>query len=78
LEGGADFFGFGDAFRGDAEALADGEVIRKNSFWGVWVAEESVATVTGEEAIFPLYDHSEVLVINDDGFSGNIFGDSGG
>jgi len=78
LEGGADFFGFGDALRGDAEALADGEVIGKDSFWGVGIAEESVASVTGEEAIFPLYDHSEVLVIDDDGFGGNIFGDSGG
>ena len=37
-----------------------------------------MASVTGEEAIFPLYDHSEVLVIDDDGFGGNIFGDSGG
>ena len=78
LEGGADFFGFGDALSGYAEALADGEVIRKNSFWRVGIAEESVASVTSEEAIFPLYDHSEVLVIDDDGFGGNIFGDSGG
>jgi len=37
-----------------------------------------VTAVTGEEAIFPLDDHSEVLIINDDGFGGNIFGDSGG
>ena len=78
MEGGADFFGFGDPFCGDAEALADGEVIGKDSFWGVGIAEEGVASVTGEEAIFPLYDHSEVLVVNDDGFGGNIFGDSSG
>ena len=77
MKGGADFFGFGDALSGYAEALADGEVIRKNSFWRVGIAEESVASVTSEEAIFPLYDHSEVLVIDDDGFGGNIFGDSG-
>lgn len=37
-----------------------------------------MTSVTGEEAIFPLDDHSKVLVINDDGFGRNIFGDSGG
>ena len=74
LEGGADFFRFGDALRGDAEALADGEVIGKDSFWGVGIAEESVASVTGEKAVFPLYDHSEVLVIDDDGLGGDVFG----
>ena len=67
LEGGADFFRFGDPFGWDAEALADGEVIGIDSFWGVGIAEESVASVTGKKAIFPLYDHSEVLVIDNDG-----------
>ena len=78
MEGGAEFFGFGDALRWDAEALADGEVIGKDSFWGVGIAEEGVASVTGEEAIFPLYDHSEILVIDDDGLGRNVFGDGGG
>ena len=69
-----DFFRFGDAFGGHAEALADGEIIRKY-FLGVFrVAQESVAAVAGEETIFPLDDHSEVLVINDDRLGRDVFG----
>ena len=78
LKRGADLFGLGDAFRGDPEALADGQIVGKNRFWGVGIAEECVASVTGEKAVFPLYDHSEVLVIDDDGLGGDVFGDGGG
>ena len=37
-----------------------------------------MAPVTGEEAIFPLHDHSEVLVIDDDRLGGDVFGHGGG
>ncbi len=58
LKGGPNFFRFGDAFGRYAEALADGEIIRKD-FLGVFrVAEEGVASVAGEEAVLPLDDHS--------------------
>ena len=78
LKRGADLFGLGDALRGDPEALADGQIVGKNRFWGFGIAEECVASVTGEKAVFPLYDHSEVLVIDDDGLGGDVFGDGGG
>jgi len=78
LKRGADLFGLGDAFRGDPEALADRKVIGKNRFWGVGIAEKCVASVTGEKSVFPLYDHSEVLVIDDDRLGGDVFGDGGG
>ena len=53
-----DFFRFGNAFGGHAEALADREIIRKD-FLGVFrVAEEGMAAVAGEEAVLPLDDHS--------------------
>ena len=78
LKGRPNFFRFGDAFGGDAESLADGQVIRKNLLGILGVAEEGVAPVTGEEAIFPLNDHSEVLVIDDDRLGGNVFGHGSG
>ena len=78
LKRGADLFGLGDAFRGDPEALADGQIVGKNRFWGVGIAEKCVASVTGEKAVFPLHNHSEVLVIDDDRLGGDVFGDGGG
>ena len=78
LERGADLFGLGDAFRGDPKALADGKVIGKDCFRRVGIAEEGVATVAGEEAIFPLNNHPKVLVIDNDGLGGDVFGDGGG
>ena len=73
-----DFLRFGDAFGRNAESLADGQVIGKNLLGILGVAEEGVASVAGEEAVFPLHDHSEVLVIDDDGLGGNVFGHGGG
>ena len=78
LKRGADLFGLGDALRGDPEALADGQIVGKNRFWGVGIAEKCVASVTGKKAVFPLHNHSEVLVIDDDGLGGDVFGDGGG
>ena len=37
-----------------------------------------MASVTGEKAVFPLHNHSEVLVIDDDRLGGDVFGDGGG
>ena len=74
LEGRPNFFRFGDPFGGHAKALADGEIIRENLLGIFRIAEEGVAAVTGEEAVFPLDNHSEVLIIDDDRLSGDIFG----
>ena len=78
LKGRPDFFRFGDALGRNAESLADGQVIGKNLLGILGVAEEGVAPVTREEAIFPLHNHSEVLVINDDRLGGDVFGYGGG
>jgi len=37
-----------------------------------------MAAVAGEEAIFPLHDHSEVLVVDNDRLGGDVFGNGGG
>lgn len=78
LEGGADLLRLGDTLRRNPEALADRKVIGKDCFRGVGIAEEGVTAVAGEKAIFPLHNHPKVLVIDDDGFGRNIFGNGGG
>ena len=78
LKRGADLFGLGNAFRRNPEALADRKVVGEDCFRGIGIAEEGVATVAGEEAIFPLNNHPKVLVIDNDGLGGDVFGDGGG
>ena len=78
LKRGADLFGLGNALGRNPKALADGKVVGEDCFRGIGIAEEGVATVAGEEAIFPLNNHPKVLVIDDDGLGGDVFGDGGG
>ena len=78
LECRADLFRLCDALGGNPEALADRKVIRKDCRRGFGITQEGVTAVAGEEAIFPLHNHPKVLVIDDDGLGGDVFGDGGG
>ena len=78
LEGGADLLRLCDAFGGNPETLADRKVIGKDCCGRFGITQEGVTTVAGEEAVLPLNNHTEVLVVNDDGFGRNIFRNGGG
>lgn len=68
----------GDAFAGDVEAFAEGGVVGVDFFAVIGEAEEGVAAVAFEEVVFPLDDHAEVLVVEDDDFGVDFFDACGG
>ena len=78
LECRADLLRLCDALGRNPEALADRKVIRKDCCRGFGITQEGVTAVAGEEAVLPLNDHTEVLVVNDDGFGRDIFRNCGG
>ena len=70
--GGAEVFALHDLAGLDAEAVGDLDEVRVEAARVVGradilgVAENRVAAGTGIEAVFPLHDHAEVLVIEDE------------
>ncbi len=70
-----------DAFAGDSEAFAHFDVVRVDACGVVHrevvgftrVAQEGVAAVGFVEAVFPLHDHAEVLVVKHEGLGRDVF-----
>lgn len=67
-----------DAFGLDIEAFANLDVVGVNAIEVLGVAEEGVCAVGAIEAVFPLDDHAEVLVVEDDDFCCDAFDFGGG
>ena len=57
-----------DPLAGDSEAFAKLDIVRVDALQVLRIAEEGVPAISSVEAVLPLHDHAEVLVVQNDCF----------
>ena len=67
-----------DPLAGYAEAFGNIDIIGLDALQVAWIAEEGMTTITAVEAVFPLHNHAEVLVVQNNCLCGDALDVRGG